>query len=187
MLLNNRHLQATFEDLGIAQADFVQSGLLKNPVFDLGVRFPDRSPSKTYLDLSITSDFIELFLIPARRKLAGLALQQARLRVTERVLATVSQTRQDFYRYQAAAQLLELRNRSPPPRPLLPMRPHDSKKPATSTRCMLAEQTQDVRAKVEQNDAEAELATAKRSTRTSASRPSCTLASRRPARRSPAR
>ncbi len=42
-LLNNHHLQATFEDLGIAQADLVQAGLLKNPVFDLGVRFPDRA------------------------------------------------------------------------------------------------------------------------------------------------
>ncbi len=94
--LNNRHLQATFEDIGIAQADLVQAGLLKNPVFDLGIRFPNRSPSKTYLDMTIASDFIELFLIPARKKLAGVALCQAELRVTDQVLATVTQAKTDF-------------------------------------------------------------------------------------------
>ena len=33
-LLNNRDLQALYADLGVAQADLVQAGLLKNPVFD---------------------------------------------------------------------------------------------------------------------------------------------------------
>src|SRR5271170_1780140 len=57
-LLNNHHLQATFEDLGIAQADLVQAGLLKNPVFDMGVRFPDRAPAGTYLDFAVAEDFL---------------------------------------------------------------------------------------------------------------------------------
>ena len=39
-LLNNAALQATFEELGIAQAELVQAGLLKNPVFAGHVRFP---------------------------------------------------------------------------------------------------------------------------------------------------
>src|SRR5438445_11000354 len=30
-LLNNRNMQATYEELGIAQADLVEAGLLKNP------------------------------------------------------------------------------------------------------------------------------------------------------------
>ena len=33
-LLNNRGLQATYAELGVAQADVVQAGLLTNPVFD---------------------------------------------------------------------------------------------------------------------------------------------------------
>jgi outer membrane protein, heavy metal efflux system len=32
-LLNNRRLQAVYEELGIAQANLVQAGLLKNPRF----------------------------------------------------------------------------------------------------------------------------------------------------------
>ena len=33
-LLNNRRLQVAYEDLGVAQAEVVQAGLLRNPVFD---------------------------------------------------------------------------------------------------------------------------------------------------------
>ena len=76
LLLNNRNLQATFEDLGIAQADLVQAGLLKNPVFDLSVRIPDRRPSKTYLDFSVAESFLDIFLIPVRKKLADAQFQQ---------------------------------------------------------------------------------------------------------------
>ena len=39
-LLNNRNLQALYAELGVAQADLVQAGLLKNPVFDGAVLFP---------------------------------------------------------------------------------------------------------------------------------------------------
>src|SRR5580704_4174503 len=67
-LLQNHQIQATFEDLGIAQADLVQAGLLKNPVFDLGVRFPDRGPSGTYLDFAAAQDFLDIVLLLARTK-----------------------------------------------------------------------------------------------------------------------
>jgi cobalt-zinc-cadmium efflux system outer membrane protein len=39
-LLNNKTLQATYEDLSVAQADLVQAGLLQNPVFRRHVAFP---------------------------------------------------------------------------------------------------------------------------------------------------
>jgi cobalt-zinc-cadmium efflux system outer membrane protein len=108
-LLNNRHLQATFEDLGIAQADLVQAGLLKNPVFDIGVHFPDSAPRGTYLNLSVAEDFLNIFFIPARRKLAQSRFEQAKAQVTDRVLRLVADTKQAFYGYQGAVQLVELR------------------------------------------------------------------------------
>src|SRR5882724_10468828 len=40
-LFNNRSLQATFEELGISQADLVQAGLLKTPQFAASFRFPE--------------------------------------------------------------------------------------------------------------------------------------------------
>jgi cobalt-zinc-cadmium efflux system outer membrane protein len=161
-LLNYRHLQATFEEIGIAQADLVQAGLLKNPVFDLGIRFPTRSPSKTYLDMSIASDFIELFLIPARKKLAGAALRQAELRVTDQVLATVAQTKTDFYRYQAAVQMLELRKQVADAADASSETARRLQEAGNISELdVLAEQTQDVRTKVELNEAQAEMAAAR--------------------------
>lgn len=39
-LLNNRDLQALYAEVGVAQADLVQAGLLSNPIFDAAVTFP---------------------------------------------------------------------------------------------------------------------------------------------------
>jgi len=108
-LLNNHHLQATLEDLGIAQADLVQAGLLKNPVFDLGVRFPDRSPAATYLDIAVAEDFLDIALLPARKKLAAGEFEAAKARVSDEVLTLVAETQSDFYAYQAARQMADLR------------------------------------------------------------------------------
>jgi len=47
-LLSNRTLQATYEELGIAQADLVQAGLLKNPVLFGSARFPTRAPKRLF-------------------------------------------------------------------------------------------------------------------------------------------
>src|SRR5512134_2726028 len=38
-LLNNRRLQSLYSELGVAQADLVQAGLLKNPIFHTAVPF----------------------------------------------------------------------------------------------------------------------------------------------------
>jgi len=108
-LLNNRGLQATFEELGIAQAELVQAGLLRNPVFDLSIRIPDRRPSRTYLDFSVAEDFIDVFLVPARRKLVGAAFAQAKMKVEEEILALAAETKTAFYEYQASEQVVELR------------------------------------------------------------------------------
>jgi cobalt-zinc-cadmium efflux system outer membrane protein len=108
-LLNNRMLQATYAELGVAQADLVQAGLLKNPVFSAAFRFPFTSPKKTYLDLSVEDDFIDVFFIPARKKLAATAFDQAKARVTFAVLQLAADTRTAWFGYQAAEQMRELR------------------------------------------------------------------------------
>ncbi len=111
-LLNNHHLQATFEDLGIAQADLVQAGLLKNPVFDLGVRFPTHPPSQTYVDVNVAEDFIGIFFISARKKIAAAEFEEAKSRVTADVLGLAAETKSAFYECQAAEQITALRRRA---------------------------------------------------------------------------
>lgn len=108
-LLNNHHLQAIFEDLGISQADFVQAGLLDNPVFNLSIRFPNERPAKTYLDIAAAENFLNIFLIPARKKIAAAQRDEAIARVTHEVLSLAGDTRVAFYNAQAAQQMVALR------------------------------------------------------------------------------
>lgn len=108
-LLNNRKLQATFEDLGIARADLVQAGLLRNPVLDLSLRVPTAAPFKTYLNFAVAENFLDVFLIPARTKIAAAQLEQVKARVANEVLELAAQTAAAFYAWQGAEQRVELR------------------------------------------------------------------------------
>ena len=103
-LLNNRNLQATFEDLGVAQADLVEAGLLKNPLFHAERRFPGKA-----LELDITEDFLSVFFLPLRKRIAESNFEATKLRVANAVLDLASRAREGFYELQGAEQILELR------------------------------------------------------------------------------
>jgi outer membrane protein, heavy metal efflux system len=107
-LLNNRRLQATYEELGVAQAEVVQAGLLANPLLDGDVKFPEGGGG-TKVELSITQNFLDLFLIPLRKKVAEAEFETTKLRVTAEVIAAVAQARETLLEYQAAEQTLEMR------------------------------------------------------------------------------
>ncbi len=101
-LLNNRSLQGTFEEMGIAQADLVQAGLLKNPIFAGHVRFPNKSGEATNTEFSISQDFMDLFLRPLRTKLAAAQFEQAKLQVSDSVLKLTAEVRSAYYAAQGA-------------------------------------------------------------------------------------
>ncbi len=105
-LLNNRELQATYEELGIAQADLVQAGLLRNPFLSMEMRFP-KKPAFPF-EIDFTQDFLDLFLIPLRTRVAGAAYERAKLRVAHAVLEMAARARAAAFEYQAAEQMLEL-------------------------------------------------------------------------------
>lgn len=106
-LLNNRNLQAVYEDLRIAQADLVQAGVLKNPVFDGSIRFVE-SGGGEIIDLGIAFDFLDVFFIPMRKAVAEQQFEGAKVRVTGAVIDLAGQTRTTFYELQAAMQMLDV-------------------------------------------------------------------------------
>lgn len=108
-LLNNRRLQATYEELMVAQADLVQAGLLTNPTIHGEVRFPIESGEGTALEFGLMQNFIGIFQRPLRQKIAGAAFEAAKLRVTGEVVDHAARTRAAFYEVQAAEQQRELR------------------------------------------------------------------------------
>lgn len=106
-LLNNRSLQATYQTLGIAQADLVQAGLLRNPRFSGFIR-PGVGASGTQAGLNLVTDFLNVFAIPLRKRAAAAEFEAAKTRVTANVLEIAGQTWLAFYDFQAAQQALDM-------------------------------------------------------------------------------
>jgi cobalt-zinc-cadmium efflux system outer membrane protein len=108
-LLNNTGLQATYEELGVAQAEVVQAGLLKNPMLSFDIRFPGRPHYP--MDVDIEAEFVDLLLMPLRKKLAGAGFEEAKLRVTAEVIRLALETREAFYRLQGGMEGVEIRQK----------------------------------------------------------------------------
>jgi cobalt-zinc-cadmium efflux system outer membrane protein len=107
-LLNNPRLQATFEDLGVAQADLVQAGLLRNPVFSADLKFAEAGGG-TKVEMAVTQEFLDVLQLPLRKRMAGHALEAVKIRVSGAVLDLAGEVRRAFYVHQAALQTLDMR------------------------------------------------------------------------------
>src|SRR6266481_3877889 len=106
-LLNNRSLQATFEEIGLSAANVLEAATIPNPKIDLAVRIPDKPPSGTYVDYGAAIDFLSIIMIPLKKRVAKVQLEAAALRVADETLALVSQVKSAFYSLQASQQLLK--------------------------------------------------------------------------------
>lgn len=110
-LLNNRQLQSTYENLGIASAQFVQAGLLPNPIFAASDRFSTNPTVTDLIDISLLQNCLELLLIPLKKKAALSELEATKARVTAQILEIIAQTKIAFYSYQAQKQMLDLKTK----------------------------------------------------------------------------
>jgi len=106
-LLNNRSLQATFEEIGLSTADLIDAATFPNPRFDLAIRFPDKPPSGTYIDYGAAIDFLSIIMIPLKKQVAKVQLEATALRVADTTLELVLQVKSAFYSLQASQQLLK--------------------------------------------------------------------------------
>lgn len=103
-LLNNPRLQGIYEQLGIAQANLVQAGLLKNPVFDVSLKFVEGPDDDYILEMGAAKDFLEILLVDLRKDMAKANLEMVKSQVTSEVMNHAAQTQIAFYDYQAALQ-----------------------------------------------------------------------------------
>lgn len=107
-LLNNRDLQSEYENLGIAQADLVQAGLLSNPVLFGSIRFPKGGEGGNNIEFSLAKEFLDILLRPARQRMARAEFEKAKLGVANAVMETVTDVQKAFYRVQAKQQLADV-------------------------------------------------------------------------------
>lgn len=106
-LLTNPEIQAVYEELGIAQADIVQAGLLNNPIFSTRILYPSGGGG-TNLDFDISWSFLSLFTMPLNKALAKTDADIAFNKVVAAVLELSVEVRRAFYRAQANNQASEM-------------------------------------------------------------------------------
>jgi cobalt-zinc-cadmium efflux system outer membrane protein len=106
-LLNNRNLRAAFEDIGLSAAELREAGTFPNPTLNLSARFPDKPPSGTDIEYSVAIDFLNILMIPLKKRVAGAQLEAVILRVADETLKLVSEVKEAFYSLQASQQLLQ--------------------------------------------------------------------------------
>jgi outer membrane protein TolC len=107
-LLNNRALQAAFEELGISEADLVQAGRLQNPRFDLR-----HASAMGQYDVEETLSFnvLSLLSMPYARAVEKQRFSQAQSTAVLQIAQLAKDTREAFYGAVAARAALDTMER----------------------------------------------------------------------------
>jgi cobalt-zinc-cadmium efflux system outer membrane protein len=105
-LLNNRGLQATFEDVGIAQADVMQAVTLPNPSVDFEVQFPLVAGTLNRYAWLVAQEFVQILMTPLKKKISEEQLEAAELRVADEALELVEKVKVAYFKVQAGQQLI---------------------------------------------------------------------------------
>lgn len=100
-LLNNRGLQASFQELGIAEAELVQASRLPNPGFSFA---KVRQGDTREIDRSFSFDLAHLIALPLTRQLEARRFAATQRAVSLEMLSLAAQTRKAFYAAVAAEQ-----------------------------------------------------------------------------------
>src|SRR5260221_1025046 len=102
-LLNNRGLQAAYNELGIAETAMVEASLPPHPAFALS-----RPSTSVELDIErrIVGDILALATLRVRATMAADRFHQAQLRAAEETLRVAAETRRNYYRAVASRQLV---------------------------------------------------------------------------------
>lgn len=102
-LLNNRRLQASFAELGIAEADRVRAGRLANPVFSFG-RMSGHD-GREY-ERSVMFNLLGLLTLPLSSQIGQHQLAQAQLQAAFDAVGVAAEARRAFFGAVAAQELV---------------------------------------------------------------------------------
>ena len=101
-LLNNRGLQASYNELALAETDLVQAGLPPNPTFSISRISGDGAIE---IERQVVGDILALAALPSRSEIARQRFQKAQLRAAEETLGLAADVRRAYYRAVAANEL----------------------------------------------------------------------------------
>ncbi len=100
-LINNRALQASLEELGVAHANLAAAGLPGNPEIEGFIGWPSEKSASKKIDLGFGMDILDLVVLPSRRNLARLELKQAKALAGDAILRVAAQAQTEAYELQA--------------------------------------------------------------------------------------
>lgn len=106
-LARNAAFKATLEEVGLAEADLAQAGIVENPRVHGALRFAGGEGRQGH-ELGVKVSLLDLFELPLRRRVAAGRLEQARARLSHEVLDLQTRARAAFFEHAAAARRLEL-------------------------------------------------------------------------------
>ncbi|QFI77449.1 TolC family protein (plasmid) [Bradyrhizobium betae] len=104
-LLNNRGLQATYNELALAETDLVQESLPPNPTFSIS---RIAGGGAVEIERQVVGDILALATLPFRSEIARQRFRQAQLRAALETLRLASDVRRSYYRAVAANELVGL-------------------------------------------------------------------------------
>lgn len=103
-LLNNRGLQASFADLGIAEADLVQAGRLRGPSLSFARL---AGGGLVEIDRAVIFNLLGLITLPAASRIEQGRFEQAQLQAAYEAVGLAAAARRAFFRAVAAQQLVK--------------------------------------------------------------------------------
>ena len=104
-LLNNKGLQAAYNELALAEADMVQESLPPNPTFSIS-RITGDGASE--IERQVVGDILALATLPFRSEIARERFRQAQLRAALETLRLAADVRRAYFRAVAANELTAL-------------------------------------------------------------------------------
>lgn len=102
-LLNNKGLRAALAQLGVAEADLVQAGRMRNPGFSFG-RLRQSGGGEVEIDRSIMFDLAGLLTIPLRIGIEQRRFEQAKLQAASQAVQLAADARRAYFNAVAAMQ-----------------------------------------------------------------------------------
>jgi outer membrane protein TolC len=102
--LNNRGLQASFSELGIAEAELVRAGRLRNPSFRFG-RLRDGG-GVLEIERSVMFDVLGLLTLPFASQMEQRRFAQAQLQTAHEAVGIAADTRRAYFNAVAAQELV---------------------------------------------------------------------------------
>lgn len=104
-------MQAEYEKIGIASAKYRQAGLLQNPFFLFNYQFASSSASTDQINLNIIQNFLEIFLLPLKKKVASQEILLLKNDILEKIIDLIAQTKIAFHTLQIDHSILDLRKK----------------------------------------------------------------------------